>query len=77
MRNKFIQIASVTNKLGFDWIRSIEIKDSDPNVMVRGTYSNEIRWGLLNIGFERICGLKDSRVHCFSKRTVMIFLINN
>ena len=77
MRNKFKQIANVTNKLGFDWIKSIEIKDSDPNVMVRGTYSNEIRWGLLNIGFEHICGFEDSRVHCFSKRNIMIFLTNN
>ena len=77
MRNKFKQVASVTNKLGFDWIKSIEIKDSDPNVIVIGTYSNEIRWGLLNIGFEHICGFKDSRVHCFSKRNIMIFLINN
>ncbi len=77
MRNKFKQVANVTNKLGFDWIKSIEIKDSDPNVIVMGTYSSEIRWSLLNIGFEHICGFDDSRVHCFSKRTVMIFLINN
>ena len=77
MRDKFKQIASVTNKLGFDWIRSIEIKDSDPNVIVRGTYSDEIKNRLLEIGFEYICELKDHRVHCFSKQTVMIFLINN
>jgi hypothetical protein len=77
MKNKFKQISSVTNKLGFDWIKSIEIKDSDPNVMVRGTYSDEIKKRLLEIGFEYICELKDHRVHCFSNRTVMIFLTNN
>lgn len=76
MRNKFKQVANVTNKLGFDWIKSIEIKDSDPNVIVRGKYSEEIKHRLLEIGFEYICELKDHRVHCFSKRTVMIFLTN-
>ena len=55
MRNKFKQISSVTNKLGFDWIKSIEIKDSDPNVIVRGMYSYEIKHRLLEIGFEYIC----------------------